>query len=130
MSLLILNWGELCTRVGRTLNSEADIAAACREVHAQGARRIIVTRGAQGVWLSDSSDDNDGLSHIPAPVVAVRDVTGAGDSFSAAVCWSLYHAPDDLGLAARRGIALSALTVQAEHSVLPDLNAHMLETID
>ena len=130
LSLLILNWGELCTRVGRTLNSEADIAAACREVHAQGARRIIVTRGAQGVWLSDSSDDNDGLSHIPAPVVAVRDVTGAGDSFSAAVCWSLYHAPDDLGLAARRGIALSALTVQAEHSVLPDLNAHMLETID
>ena len=130
LSLLILNWGELCTRVGRTLNNEADIAAACREVHAQGARRIIVTRGAQGVWFSDSSDDNDGLSHIPAPVVSVRDVTGAGDSFSAAVCWSLFHAPDDLGLAARRGIALSALTVQAEHSVLPDLNVQMLETID
>ena len=139
LNLLILNVGELHARVGRNLNTEADIAAACREVHAQGVRRIIVTRGAQGVLYSEYSeysDDHDGkdnggsLSHIPAPAVTVRDVTGAGDSFSAAVCWSLYHAPDDLGLAARRGVALSALTVQAEQSVLPDLNVQMLEAID
>ena len=139
LSLLILNVGELHARVGRNLNTEADIAAACREVHAQGVRRIIVTRGAQGVLYSEYSeysDDHDGkdnggsLSHIPAPAVTVRDVTGAGDSFSAAVCWSLYHAPDDLGLAARRGVALSALTVQSEQSVLPDLHADLLESVD
>ena len=139
LNLLILNVGELHVRVGRNLNTEADIAAACREVHAQGVRRIIVTRGAQGVLYSEYSeysDDHDGkdnggsLSHIPAPAVTVRDVTGAGDSFSAAVCWSLYHAPDDLGLAARRGVALSALTVQSEQSVLPDLHADLLESVD
>ena len=133
LNLLILNVGELHARVGRALNTEADIAAACREVHAQGVRRIIVTRGAQGVLYSDDHDgkDNGGsLSHIPAPAVTVRDVTGAGDSFSAAVCWSLYHAPDDLGLAARRGVALSALTVQSEQSVLPDLHADLLESVD
>ena len=139
LNLLILNVGELHARVGRALNTEADIAAACREVHAQGVRRIIVTRGAQGVLYSEYSaysDDHDGkdnggsLSHIPAPAVTVRDVTGAGDSFSAAVCWSLYHAPDDLGLAARRGVALSALTVQSEQSVLPDLHADLLESVD
>ena len=139
LSLLILNVGELHARVGRVLNTEADITAACREVHAQGVRRIIVTRGAQGVLYSEYSeysDDHDGkdnggsLSHIPAPAVTVRDVTGAGDSFSAAVCWSLYHAPDDLGLAARRGVALSALTVQSEQSVLPDLHADLLESVD
>ena len=139
LNLLILNVGELHARVGRVLNTEADIASACREVHAQGVRRIIVTRGAQGVLYSEyseDSDDHDGkdnggsLSHIPAPAVTVRDVTGAGDSFSAAVCWSLYHAPDDLGLAARRGVALSALTVQSEQSVLPDLHADLLESVD
>ena len=139
LNLLILNVGELHARVGRNLNTEADITAACREVHAQGVRRIIVTRGAQGVLYSEYSeysDDHDGkdnggsLSHIPAPAVTVRDVTGAGDSFSAAVCWSLYHAPDDLGLAARRGVALSALTVQSEQSVLPDLHADLLESVD
>ena len=139
LNLLILNVGELHARVGRNLNTEADIAAACREVHAQGVRRIIVTRGAQGVLYSEYSEysgDHDGkdnggsLSHIPAPAVTVRDVTGAGDSFSAAVCWSLYHAPDDLGLAARRGVALSALTVQSEQSVLPDLHADLLESVD
>ena len=139
LGLLILNVGELHARVGRVLNTEEDITAACREVHAQGVRRIIVTRGAQGVLYSEYSeysDDHDGkdnggsLSHIPAPAVTVRDVTGAGDSFSAAVCWSLYHAPDDLGLAARRGVALSALTVQSEQSVLPDLHADLLESVD
>ena len=135
LNLLILNVGELHARVGRNLNTEADITAACREVHAQGVRRIIVTRGAQGASYSEYSDNDhhgDGgvLNHIPAPVVTVRDVTGAGDSFSAAVCWSLYHAPDDLALAARRGVVLSALTVQAEQSVLPDLNVQMLEAID
>lgn len=135
LSLLILNVGELHTRVGRVLNTEEDIAAACRELHGQGVRRIIVTRGGQGVSYSEYSDKNHHgdrgvLNHIPAPVVSVRDVTGAGDSFSAAVCWSLYHAPDDLALAARRGVALSALTVQVEQSVLPDLNMKMLEVID
>ncbi len=130
LSLLILNVGELHARVARRLDSTEDTAVACRELHAQGVRRIIVTRGAQGVWYSDGYKDNGVLHHIPAPSVTVRDVTGAGDSFSAAVCWSLYHAPDDLDLAVRRGVALSALTVQAEQSVLPDLNAQMLDVID
>ena len=60
----------------------------------------------------------------------MRDVTGAGDAFSSAVCWSLYHTPQDMALAARRGVALSARTVQSEQSVLPDLHADLLESVD
>ena len=127
LNLLILNVGELHARVGRNLNTEADIAAACREVHAQG---VLYSEYSEYSDDHDGKDNGGSLSHIPAPAVTVRDVTGAGDSFSAAVCWSLYHAPDDLGLAARRGVALSALTVQSEQSVLPDLHADLLESVD
>ena len=126
VALLILNLGELQTRVARPLNTEDEIAAACREVQMQGARNVMVTRGAQGIWYTDGEH----IRHLAAPSVKVRDVTGAGDAFSSAVCWSLYHAPDDLAVAARRGVALSARTVQSEQSVLPDLHADLLESVD
>ncbi|HBI68426.1 MAG TPA: pseudouridine-5-phosphate glycosidase, partial [Massilia sp.] len=40
--LLILNEGELAARVGRALEGEAELAAACREVQAQGAEDVVV----------------------------------------------------------------------------------------
>ncbi|HEX8784640.1 MAG TPA: PfkB family carbohydrate kinase, partial [Telluria sp.] len=49
VGLLILNAGELATRVGRTLAHADEIAAAMREVQAQGVRDLVVTQGAAGV---------------------------------------------------------------------------------
>ena len=126
VSLLILNTGELQTRFGRPLVDEVALIAACREVQRQGVTNLLVTRGAQGVlWVDDAS-----VQSIPVPTVSVVDVTGAGDSFSAAVCWSLYQQPDDFMLAAQRGITLASLTVQSEHSVLPNLKAELLDSAD
>jgi pseudouridine kinase len=61
--LIILNEGELADRVKRPLTSEADFAAACRAVQEQGARDVIVTRGAQGVFYTTPG----GIAHLPAP---------------------------------------------------------------
>ena len=126
VALLILNLGELQKRVARPLSTDDEIAAACREVQTQGARNVMVTRRAPGACYTKNARNQN----LAAPQVAVRDVTGAGDALSSAVCWSLYHAPDDLALAARRGVALSALTVQSEQSVLTDLHADLLESVD
>lgn len=115
--LLILNRGELESRVGRPLPDLAALEAACRQVQQQGVQDLIVTLGADGVVHTH----DQGLVHLPAPQVPVRDVTGAGDAFSAAVCWSLHQQPDDLTLACRRGLTLSALTVQCNSTVYPDL---------
>ncbi|MDQ2990698.1 MAG: winged helix-turn-helix transcriptional regulator, partial [Pseudomonadota bacterium] len=49
LRLLILNQGELETRIGAPIVTEADFAAACALVRAQGAQDVIVTRGAAGV---------------------------------------------------------------------------------
>lgn len=52
-------------------------ALAARRLHDGGAKRVIVTRGGEGVVCADAS----GLRQIPAPPAEVRDTTGAGDVF-------------------------------------------------
>ncbi|HEU4778044.1 MAG TPA: carbohydrate kinase [Telluria sp.] len=125
LRLLILNQGELETRVGRTVKTEAELLAACREVQAQGAQDVIVTRGGTGVAYTTPG----GLAHLEAPDAHIVDVTGAGDAFSAAVCWSLFHGSDDLSLACRRGLRLSAMTLECEETVCPYLSADILAEI-
>ncbi|MES2257765.1 MAG: carbohydrate kinase [Pseudomonadota bacterium] len=125
LRLLILNRGELETRVGRTLGSEAELQAACRQVQAQGAQDIIITCGGEGVFYTTGG----ALGWLPAPNVDVVDVTGAGDAFAAGVCWSLYHGSNDLTLACRRGLKVAALTLASPDAVSPLLAADILDEI-
>jgi pseudouridine kinase len=121
--LLIANVGELATRVGRPLATRDDIAAACREVQAQGARDLIITLGADGVLYTTPG----GIEHLPAQPADIVDVTGAGDAFAAAVCWSLLQDPDDLRLACQRGLQLSALTLGSAQTVCPTLSDRVFD---
>ncbi|WP_312549452.1 carbohydrate kinase, partial [Massilia sp.] len=50
--LLILNEGELAARLGRSVSGDAELAAACRELQAQGAEDVVVTLGARGVLFT------------------------------------------------------------------------------
>jgi len=126
LRLLILNQGELETRVGTPLKTEAEIAAACAAVQAQGAQDVIVTRGGTGVTYTTAG----GVVQLDARQARIVDVTGAGDAFAAAVCWSLYQGSDDLELACRRGLQLSAMTLECEETVCPFLTAETLDEID
>ena len=125
LRLLILNRGELETRVGRPLKTEADLLSACRETQAQGAQDVIVTLGGTGVVYTTA----DGIGHLDAQEAKIVDVTGAGDAFSAGVCWSLFHGSEDLHLACRRGLRLSAMTLECEETVCPYLSADILSEI-
>lgn len=109
--------GELVARVGRELVTDADFAAACRALQDQGARDVVVTRGALGVFYTTG----DGIAHLPATAAQPVDVTGAGDAFAAAVCFTL-HGGGDLALACQRGLALSALTLACSQTVCPTLS--------
>lgn len=125
LRLLILNQGELETRVGRSLRSDDEFSAACRELKDQGARDIIITRGGTGVIYSTPA----GIAHLDAPAAQIRDVTGAGDAFAAAVCWSLFQGSDDLELACKRGLRLSAMTLACEETVCPDIDPDVLSDL-
>src|SRR4051812_45352401 len=80
LRLLILNQGELETRVGKTLVTDADFKEACRTVQAQGVQDLIVTRGSIGVIHTT----HEGIAHLAAREAQIIDVTGAGDAFAAA----------------------------------------------
>jgi pseudouridine kinase len=127
LRLLILNQGELETRIGAPIRSDAEFAAACATVRAQGAQDVIVTRGAGGVFYTCAAAP--GVGQLAALDASVVDVTGAGDAFAAAVCWSLYQGSDDLELACRRGLTLSAMTLACAETVCPALGADSLDDI-
>ena len=115
--LLILNRGELAARLGRTLDSDDELAAACRALQAQGARDVVVTLGPRGVLFTTPS----GVERLDAPPAQVVDVTGAGDAFSAALVLSLQGGGADLALACRRGLELASLTIACRETVCPQL---------
>lgn len=124
--LLILNQGELEVRVGHSIHSDEELRAACMQVRAEGVRDLIVTRGSTGVVYT-TRDDN--IAFLAAREAQVVDVTGAGDAFAAAVAWSLYQGSEDLALACRRGLQLSAMTLECEETVCPWLHAGVLDEI-
>lgn len=126
LRLLILNEGELETRAGHPVDTDAALAKACAAIQAQGAKDVIVTRGARGV----SHTTPDGIAHLDALGATVVDVTGAGDAFAAAVSWTLYQGSDDLDLACRRGLAMSAMTVACAQTVSPSLAPDTLDGIE
>ncbi len=130
LRLLILNRGELETRVARALPTAFDLRAACREVQRQGVRQVVVTCGSEGVYFTDGDTQNAPIEHLAAREVDAVDVTGAGDAFSAAVCWSLYHDSSDLKLACRRGLKLAAMTLESAATVSPLISAGALDDID
>ena len=130
LQLLILNRGELETRVARALPTDEALHLACREVLRQGVRQLIVTLGADGVVFTDGAGPDAALAHLPALKVQAVDVTGAGDAFSAAVCWSLYHDSDDLALACRRGLKLAAMTLASSATVSPLISASVLSDVE
>ena len=125
LRLLILNQGELETRIGAPLASDADFLAAFRTLRAQGVQDIIVTRGGSGVVYTVG----EALAHLDAPNAQIVDVTGAGDAFSAGVCWSLFQGSEDMALACRRGLQLSAMTLECEETVCPYLTSDVLSEI-
>jgi ribokinase len=81
------------------LSGVADPLGAAYSLQAAGARRVIVTLGAEGcVWLEKNAH-----SHDLAPVVQAIDSTGAGDSFCGALVAAL-----------ARGLALQSAIIQAQ----------------
>lgn len=117
MHLLILNAGELACVAAEPLQ-------AFTALHARGVARVLVSKGAEGLLLSEPGR---ALRHWPAPDVQVVDVTGAGDALSAGVCAALLGDAADFDAAARLGLDLAALTLQTEDSVHPELNPRFLE---
>ena len=80
VDILTPNEGEVYQLAGQN-----DPAEAARVLVKRGTRSVLVTRGAQGALLMDSS----GLREFPAFAVETVDSTGAGDAFNGALACAL-----------------------------------------
>ncbi|WP_248322227.1 ribokinase [Caballeronia sp. Sq4a] len=76
---LIPNELEAATLSGIAIATPDDARRAARVLKEKGARNVIVTLGAQGVFAL-LGDDSDG-QHLPSPKVEAVDTTAAGDTF-------------------------------------------------
>jgi 1-phosphofructokinase family hexose kinase len=79
------NREELGQTFGRSLDDEADLLTAMRELNRLGAQWVVVTQGAKTVWLSSSE-------HVyrltPPRIAEVVNPIGCGDCLAAGIAWA------------------------------------------
>ena len=96
-------------------------------LHDVGVTNVWVRRGVRGSLLSSLGDNGRAtVVTLPAPSVKPVDVTGAGDSMTAAFVHALMRgdAPVD---AAAFGQMAAALTVASPETVRPDLTPRLID---
>jgi sugar/nucleoside kinase (ribokinase family) len=128
---LVLNHGEL-EALGRLrqwpIGSSATLETAFELLNRAGLKRLVVTCGEKGVrFMERGQDRSHWLQPQIAQTAAVRDVSGAGDAFCAALAASyLRYPPDDLSLHVRRAMRVAELTVLSEQSVSPAITPDLI----
>ena len=122
------NLDELSAIVGEDVaDTKAAIGRAARVLHDLGVAQVWVRRGRRGSLLSGADDTGHlVVATLPAPSGHVVDVTGAGDSMTAAFVHALLRG-DSPVMAARFGQQAAALTVASSETVRPDLSARLVD---
>jgi pseudouridine kinase len=122
------NLDELASILGEPVQqNRTDIVRAARRLHDVGVRNVWVRRGVRGSLLSTLGEGGrPSVVVLPAPPTKAVDVTGAGDSMTAAFVHALMRgdAPVD---AARFGQMAAALTVASPETVRPDLTSRLVD---
>lgn len=105
-TILSPNALEAATLVGHSIEDEADVVHAARELLAAGPQAVVLKLGSRGAMIL--SEELETI--LPAFPVEVVDTTGAGDAFSGTLSVAI---ADGLSLeeAVRRANAAGALTV-------------------
>jgi ribokinase len=103
---LVPNETEASILTGIAVSDPPSAAAAARVLRSRGVRHVLITLGAQGVFIADSQSER----LLAAPKVNVVDTTAAGDCFIGGVVAGLCDGMP-LDRAARLGIAAASLCI-------------------
>ena len=101
IDILKLNRLEAERLTGIALETKERVKQACYTIVNRGVKRVFITLGIAGACAADSNS----AIFVPAVPMAVKDVTGAGDAFTAGIA---LHYDKDLRTQAESGIALAA----------------------
>ena len=117
------NRDELAALTGLPTGTRDEQESAARALHDRGVELVWVRLGPAGSLLSS----RDGVVTLDSVSSEVVDVTGAGDSMTAAFCHALLTGADPAEAAAY-GHAAAALTVASAHTVRPDLTDRLVRS--
>lgn len=105
---------------GLPVSALSDVVKAASEIRRRGAGVVVVTLGADGLYL----DDGQGGRFMPAMPAKVRDVTGAGDAITAGYVYGMLAGGDYEP--ALYGLAAASLTVETDKSIAEELKPEQL----
>ena len=108
VDILTPNETEAEKLTGIMAGSAEDAGSASNELHRRGVKKVLLTMGAKGAWLSDP--ENGIQQMLPGFRVQPVDTTAAGDVFNGALAVALNEGKD-LPVAVRFAHAAAALSV-------------------
>ena len=107
---------------GVAITDDKSLSAAADALLATGLHRVFISLGGEGVYAADHLGGRVKVPCFPARMV---NTTGCGDAFMAALAWSWL---EGLGLdeSARAGLAASAIAMEGEETINPELDVSAL----
>ena len=107
---------------GVPITGEESLERCARALLDTGLHRVFISLGADGVYAADHLG---GREHVPCFPARMVNTTGCGDAFMAALAWSWL---EGLGLdeSARAGLAASAIAMEGEETINPELDVSAL----
>jgi len=116
LEVLKANVLEAAELSGVHIDSPATLEVGVERLLTIGARRVFVSRGAEGVYCAQGAD----RVSVKAPDVNIANTTGAGDAFAAGLAYATL-AGKTLEEAARFASAVAGITLVTERTVSDEL---------
>ncbi|OGD16407.1 ribokinase [Candidatus Atribacteria bacterium RBG_19FT_COMBO_35_14] len=115
-------------------HQDMDLVRAAEELKRRGVKKVIVTLGKRGIYVSngEAGDSSEGGQDEPskfflAPYISkIVDVTGAGDALVAGLVYGIYKGYP-LKVTAKFGLQAAALTISTKEAVRRDLSEGLLK---
>ncbi len=102
---------------GVKITDDASLEEAAQALLNTGMHRVFISLGTEGVLAAD----RERMVRVPCYKATMRNATGAGDAFMAALAWA-YLEGTDLETAASAAAAVAAMAIESEKTVNPAIS--------
>lgn len=109
---------------GVDIVDEVTLQIAAGKLLETGLERVFISLGGDGVLAAD----HDKLVHLPVYPGDMKNATGCGDAFMAALAWSFFEGKDLTG-SAQSGLAAAAIALAGAETINPDLSRQRVEEL-
>lgn len=107
---------------GIKIDEYKDLEKAAEILHHRGVERVFITLGEKGVFYSDGKI----MNHIKSPPIKIKNATGAGDAFVAALAYG-YMNNIPIDEVARLAMAASIVALSHEDTINPNMSINTIK---